>query len=250
MKEKNRLEKLIEKTKKRIEKLPEGKFIFVKNGKYSKWYNSINGKHHYISKANRTLAEKLAYKKLLTAQLSEYHCELNAIKYYLENHLSNDTPLPLDHPDYVNLLSPYYKPISKELDEWVNCEYERNTKYQESLSYKTASGHIVRSKSEMLIDMTLSSYKIPFRYECALHIDGYIYYPDFTIRHPKTGELYYWEHFGMMEDDGYRANAFSKLNTYSNAGIIPGINLITTYETQEVPLNSDLINRIIEYYFL
>ena len=39
-------------------------------------------------------------------------------------------------------------------------------------------------------------------------------YPDFTIRHPMTGETFYWEHFGIMDDSQYCNNALSKLQRY------------------------------------
>ena len=91
----------------------------------------------------------------------------------------------------------------KELLKWMNSPYEHNTKYPEQLTLKTISGHTVRSKSEALIDMALHVNKIPFRYECALPLSDIVLYPDFTIRHPQTGNFYYWEHFGLMDDLNY-----------------------------------------------
>jgi len=61
-----------------------------------------------------------------------------------------------------------------------------------------------RYKSEVFIDMALFTNNIPFRYECALELGHSTLYPDFTIRHPKTGEICYWEHFGLMDDPSYR----------------------------------------------
>ena len=115
--------------------------------------------------------------------------------------------------------------------------------------HRTASGHFVRSKSEALIDLTLFTNKIPFRYECELKLDNIILYPDFTILHPKTLEIYYWEHFGKMDDLDYRKNAGSKLQLYCNNQILPSANLITTYETKDTPLDSQQIQEIINYYF-
>jgi len=60
--------------------------------------------------------------------------------------------------------------------------------------------------------MILYADNIPFRYECALQLDNITIYPDFTIRHPQTGETIYWEHFGRMDKDDYSKNAFSKLH--------------------------------------
>lgn len=72
----------------------------------------------------------------------------------------------------------------------------------------------------------------------------------FTIRHPKTGEVFYWEHFGLMDNPTYSKNAYSKLQLYTNHGIIPSIQLITTYETKEHPLTAETIEKIVENYFL
>jgi len=91
---------------------------------------------------------------------------------------------------------------------------------------------------------------IPFRYECALELNTSIIYPDFTIRHPHTGKIYYWEHFGRMDDPIYYKNTYSKLLLYTSNNIIPSIQLITTYETQTNPLTIDTIEKTINEYFL
>ena len=88
---------------------------------------------------------------------------------------------------------------------------------------------------------------IPFRYECALHLGNTTLFPDFTIRHPKTGEFFYWEHFGMIDNATYCQNMTSKLQLYTAHGIIPSIQLITTYETKEHPLSAEMVENIIPY---
>ncbi len=98
--------------------------------------------------------------------------------------------------------------------------------------------------------MFLHLNKIPFRYECALHLGETTLFPDFTIRHPATKEIYYWEHFGLMDSSAYAQNAYSKLQLYTSHNLIPSIQLITTFETKEHPLHSKVIENIIEQYFL
>ena len=98
--------------------------------------------------------------------------------------------------------------------------------------------------------MALTQNNIPFRYECALQLGETTIYPDFTIRHPRTGETYYWEHFGMMDNPAYRKSASLKLQNYISNGIIPTIQLITTYETKEKQLDLDIIEKIVKEYFL
>lgn len=75
-------------------------------------------------------------------------------------------------------------------------------------------------------------------------------YPDFTIRHPITGEMVYWEHFGLMDEEAYRNSVYKKLKLYCDNGIIPSINLITTYETKQHPLDANHVEAIIKEYFL
>lgn len=58
-----------------------------------------------------------------------------------------------------------------------------------------------------------------------------------------------WEHFGLMDDESYSQNTSSKLQLYTSCGIIPGIQLITTYETKEYPLSTEVIEKTIHYYF-
>ena len=97
--------------------------------------------------------------------------------------------------------------------------------------------------------MLLHMKKIPFRYECLLKLGDSAYYPDFTIKHPKTGKTYYWEHFGQMDKMDYLKGVFPKLQTYANYGIVQGINFIATFETKEYPLEVDIVEKIIDYYF-
>lgn len=115
---------------------------------------------------------------------------------------------------------------------------------------KTVAGIRVRSKSEALITMLLYTNKIPFRYECALTLGETTVYPDFTIRHPETKKTFYWEHFGLMDQPYYAQNTYSKLKLYTDHGIYPSIHLLTTYETQDHPLDSLLVENLIQTYFL
>ena len=128
--------------------------------------------------------------------------------------------------------------------------YEKNPQHPEHLTYKCCSGHFVRSKSEALIALILHTHRIPFRYECALHLGAVTVYPDFTIRHPRTGEEFYWEHFGIMDDPGYSKNAGAKIHLYSSHDILPSAKLITTFESRNSPLDVEWVEKLVEFYFL
>ena len=245
-----RLEKQIQNLEEQIRTLPSGHLNCAGNGNHIKWYHFDCHKKTYIPKKEHALAEKLALKKYLSLLLEDLLQEQKAIAFYLSQHsdISKANQL-LNDSKYNALLAPVFTPLSQELSEWINISYERTPKHPELLLHKSSSGNLVRSKSESLIDTLLYLNKIPFRYECALQLGEVTLFPDFTIRHPKTGATFYWEHFGLMHYPTYSQNVFSKLQLYASHGIIPSIQLITTYETKENPLNADMIEKIITYYF-
>lgn len=252
LEESQRLDKYVTQLKQEIEKLPEGKLIHIQNGKYHQWHQSDGHTKKYIPKKKRKLIEALAIKKYLSYQLQDAIKEKRAIEFYLKHHredVGKVEKLLSNKSKYRELLSPYFKPKSKELQEWLQEPFEQNSQYNENLILKSISGNTVRSKSEVIIDTLLFINKIPFRYECALKLGKRKIFPDFTIKHPKTGEIYYWEHFGKMSDEDYIRKACSKIQLYSLNGIIPGVNLIMTFETPEHPLSAEMVMEVIEKYF-
>lgn len=234
------------KIRKELQGMPEGKLVCVSNGKYQKWYRSDGRESVYIARKNRALAEELAWKNFLVAQLKDIEDEQRAIEFYLRHYPSKKRVVKLMNEE---LLQSYFTPLSQELREWMQVPYEKNQYHPEGLVHKVGS-LTVRSKSESMIAMALLKHRIPFRYECALHLGEKVVFPDFTIRHPKTGELFYWEHFGLMDHAGYIQNACGKMQLYMSHHIVPTIQLITTYETKEHPLTMELIEKQIEDSFL
>ena len=233
--------------------LPPGKIFITHNGNRNKWYYNMNGNISYISKKNRLLAEQLSYKKYLLLCLEEALHEKNAIELYLRHHIA-DTPkselLLTESTEYQELISPYFSPQTESLQEWLASPYPHNPKNPEQLTHKASSSIHVRSKSEAMIDMVLYTNHIPFRYECELRLGTSTIYSDFTILHPETHKLYFYEHFGLMDHPDYAANALSKLRLYISNNIIPGDNLITSYETKDNPLSIKTIQDIVNHYFL
>lgn len=249
----NQLASEISALQSQLKAFPSGHLTCTRNGKHYKWYQSDGHTSVYIPKKNRQLAEQLAAKKYLTLQLKNLIHEKNAIDHYLKHHAAHPNTaeqMLLDHSKYHELLSPFFKPHSQELLDWMTFPFEKNMKYPEQLTHKTPSGNLVRSKSEALIDMSLYINKIPFRYECALQLGDVTLYPDFTILHPQTSQIFYWEHFGQMDQPSYAKNVSSKLQLYTSNGLIPTIHLITTYQTKEFPLTTEKISQVIQNYFL
>lgn len=249
--EKQRLEEQLKQLEQQLKTLPKGKLICKRNEKRYKWYYNKEDKQIYIPKKERKLAEGLAARKYLEHLYEDLLHEINAIEFYIRHHKDSKAEEMLTQmSEYQELLTPYFKVLAEELCEWQNSPYDHCMKYPEQLKHKTASGNIVRSKSEMLIDLALYKHRIPFRYECGLMVGDETFYPDFTIRHPHTGKMFYWEHFGRMDDKKYATNAGAKLKFYIDHGIIPGIQLITTYETIEKPLSLETVENLIREYLL
>lgn len=249
--ESQRLEKQINSLESQLKSFPEGKLICSQNGNRYKWFCSDGHNSVYIPKSERKLAEQLAVKKYLLQVKDDLIHEKRAIDFYLRHHVPAKAEEMLTNmPAYQELLSPYFKSKSQRIEDWKNSPYEQNPFYPEKKIHKTPSGNLVRSKSEALIDMILYTNGIPFRYDCALQLDDYTLYPDFTILNPKTEEIIYWEHFGMMDDPKYSNGKGNRLQRYFDNGIIPFVNMITTYETAERPLTADLVEKIVKEEFL
>jgi ATP-dependent exoDNAse (exonuclease V) alpha subunit len=123
--------------------------------------------------------------------------------------------------------------------------------YEKGLIHKTARGELVRSKSEVIIADALFDKKIEYDYEKPLDLgeDG-IKSPDFTIEDVESGTLFFWEHCGMMTDEGYLRRWETKRAIYEKHGIIEGENLIVTEDKPDGSIDSQAIRVLIEQYLL
>lgn len=241
------LDEEIEALNAKISTYPSENMYCENNGKYIKCYIKKDGRKIYLAKRDREIMCKLAKKKYYVNRLIDVQSErkllLKCVNEYNKN-MNHVNEMFEKHPQLHNLMSE-----SDGHDDWECEAYERCEKNPEQLIVKTISGNIVRSKSEAIIDSVLFDKNIPFRYEAVLELGGIILYPDFTIKHPYTGEIIYWEHFGMMDNQTYSRNTVNKLTTYISNGIIPSINLITTYETSKEPLNFNTVKKLVEMHF-
>ena len=261
--EADRLEKEVHELETRLEKAHKGSLRCHKNGKSFRWYfidekdhrvKGKNAKRKYISqKTGRSLAEKLARKAYDKRKLVGCRRELIALKRYLNS--CNTEVMPeqkylCENSGFRELLISEMPLMNRELEEWRAADYLRNPFYPENLQICSSDGTMVRSKSEALIASGLASNGIPYRYECALEVEGQTLYPDFTIRHPFTGKVFVWEHFCMVDQEEYMERMLKKLRVYLRNGFIPDINFIMTFETRQVPLGYDVVFRVIQDYFM
>lgn len=99
-----------------------------------------------------------------------------------------------------------------------------------------------RSKSELNIAQMLKELKYEFVYETEFEImDDVIEYPDFTVWVPEIGRSFILEHFGRMGKSDYKSDTVWKISHYVDFGLMPGRDIIFTYESDKLPLDIELI---------
>ena len=247
---KETLQKEISFMEKYLSVAPIGNISCYKRKNHTKWYLESydeNGKRkrEYLPKSEEKLASKLALKKYYEHAVSEKKAELKCIDFYIK-HTKPSFSESLKSPS-----SGYYELLEKplHLSNWENIAYEKSDSHPEALLVKTRKNELVRSKSEAFIADTLYEMGIQYRYECALHIDDIVIHPDFTIIHPKTNEIYLWEHLGLMDKPSYVTNSLGKIPLYLSQNFMPGNNLIFTYESKAMPLNFEQTRELAMLYF-
>ena len=112
---------------------------------------------------------------------------------------------------------------------WKEEPYEKNHYHDEDKKIRTSRGEWVRSKSETLILEKCYRDEIEVHYEQVQVINDIVIVPDFTFQ-GADGRLFYWEHVGLLDDYGYAVSNYEKLKRYYYAGLVPGANLILTFE--------------------
>lgn len=250
---KSQIESQILQMKKELEKIPQGALHCERNGRYVKWFNYHDGIVEYIPKRKKEFAEQLAIRKYKEMLINELQTEVKSIDAFLKcknRKLKQASGLLDENSCYKPLLEPYFATQDEAVKRWINEPYERNTAHPENLIHKSIAGITVRSKSEALIVSALYRNHIPFRYECPLRLGIFTVYPDFTILHPKTNKIYYWEHFGMMDNQEYILKASKKMQIYFENGINPANNLIMSFESATNPLDYEVVDEKIRLYLM
>ena len=208
----------------------------------------------YINKRNLPLAKTLAQKS--------YYWK---IKYLLQNNLKVLRQLQtIHHPKELEdgysrlpkeiqmLVIPLHETTEMRIQNWNAEVYVSNPAMPEHLRYETEQGEFVRSKSEMIIANLLYQHRntILYKYERPLQVitsgKPRTIYPDFTILNIHTGKITYLEHAGMMDDPKYANDYVRKVNTYMENNLLPGLDVLFTYESQMCPLELKILKKTIE----
>ncbi|MDD6038331.1 MAG: hypothetical protein PUD20_06010 [bacterium] len=213
---------------------------------------------HYISKKDEELAKTLAQKGYYTKVKPVLEKNLHALEELVNTYDKDAIDRVYDTliDARKNLVNPIKVSAKEQLRRWNEECYEPYQKYPENLRYETEKGEMVRSKSEVIIANILYQHRkdLLYKYERPLEVmmggRVQIIHPDFTILNLHTGNIGYWEHAGRMDDARYVNEFVQKMNAYIENEIIPGEDVIVTYETMNHPLNIHnvkvLVKRLLE----
>lgn len=240
--------------KKKLEKMShdfvEGNLIISKSGIYNQYYYSIKegkiNKRYYIKKDDYDLLKGLTYKKFILETEKMIEKRIRLIEKLIEDIEKNEIDDVYDKlpEDLKKLVKVPYLTNGTYLEYWKNKNTDKFQSFDENLKFITNRGEKVRSKSEKIIADALYRSGAHYKYEEKLKINEKTVYPDFTIYVPSKNKIYYWEHFGMMDNKEYLEKALLKIEFYESIKNIEKI--FYTFETREKTLNINHINNIIQ----
>ena len=250
------LQQAIDFLQKQIDRAPEGSLCGSRSHSSWQWQRLLGNVRTYLPREKVKLIKALAQKKYNILVLKELVGQRDALDKLVESYVpQNGEKTYASMPaEWRREIEPLILPESEFVEAWRNLRYKR--KFVENADFLTANGERVRSKSEIIIADALNSFGIPYRYEFphelnAVNLSRCIkVFSDFTCLNVRTRKEFVWEHFGMMDDAEYLRNAMEKIELYACNGFYSGENLIVTMESRDKPLNSKMVNRLVEKYLI
>ena len=153
-------------------------------------------------------------------------------------------------PGQLEIPDRSYPQKNKDPFRWEDLRPSAGTFRPEGLAFE-ADGRKFRSKGEVAHALCFQKYDLEYIYEPEVRIGGIVLHPDFAVRNKRTGRIYFWEYFGMLDVKEYRDAFCRKLPALMELGIIPGYNLICTCEFKGIcELNISDIEAKIKAYLL
>ena len=210
-------------------------------------------KGKYLPKKNTELISQLAQKDYDKRLLAILNKQLKTIERFLKDYDPRSAIDIYDQliPPRKQLVTPVYLNDEDFVKQWLSQPYKKLGFRSDDPEYFTENNERVRSKSEIIIANTLKSHNIPYRYEFPVYEDGVVIAaPDFNCLNVRTRKEYYWEHLGMMGDEGYVNNNIKKIEKYTFAKGFDETRLILTFESDKHPLNTRIIEEKIRRYLL
>jgi len=247
--------KIIKIAKDRLEDAPIGNLRIAKSQGCIQYYHCTDETTHngvYLPKKELGLVKKLAqkaYDKKVLKYAEKTYSQITR----LLNEFQDDKLERIYLSENINrreLIEPVEETFEMKLEKWLSHPYKSKAFNEGAPVIKSDNGIQVRSKSERLMANFFDSVGLKYKYECPLLLKPYgIIYPDFTFLSPKTGKEIYWEHEGMLDNPEYAQTAAKKIELYEKNGILPGDNLILTFETTNSILDKEILRIMVERYF-
>lgn len=252
------LNKLKQEAEESLARAPMGTLRGICRNGSAQYYvkNADNGKTHkqgkYLKKTEREYARQIAQRDYDRVLLKQVIIRINALESLQKKYHENNCYETYDNLKFYRkaIVTPRLMSDEQYVREWESVTYEgKNYSYQEQEIY-TLKGERVRSKSEKIIADKLYQKSIPYRYEYPVYVEGMgKVHPDFTCLDVKRRCEIIWEHMGMMGDEDYCKYALKKIENYEKAGFHQGQNIIYSFESSVCPLNTKVVDSILEAYF-
>lgn len=249
--------RILTEIKNKSQSTPEGSLKVVeikRRGKpYTQYYHCEGAKKNYLKKGNEKLLRALAQKEYMKKAQRVLEKEIKVIERFLKDFDPDALKKVFESlpQGKKTLVVPYQYPDREYAEKWQAKPYEGKGFNADDPEIYTKRGERVRSKSEQLIADRLFYSGIPYRYEYPFVLkNGKIIYIDFTILNVRTRTEYRLEHFGWMDDPGYRSNVFFKIADYACNGLLMGKNIVYTFEDSNNPLDSRYLDLLIRKFFL
>ena len=250
-------ESLIQKTKVALKKSPDEGHLRVGRPKGKPQYFQMTQKG---DTNGRYLCQKRPELKALTMRLAQRdynlrllkNCEAweKAINLFLKA-APGECPEEIftNCPARRDLIKPAVLSDSEFIKNWQNAPFKGKTFDSTDIGFLTNRGERVRSKSEKIIADRLNFLGIPYRYEAPvklkMSVRTILLHPDFTILNKRTRKEIIFEHFGLADDPEYAVSMVKKINLYLLNGYVLGDTLIFSQETDTVPLDTRVLDKML-----
>ena len=192
---------------------------------YHAFQNEKSGKKVYrrLGPEDEALLRKLQANGLLLRRGKDLAENVRMLTLLLENYHA------IDPEEWMPLLPVETKiggdlPLDRQFD-WDELKASAGQFRTDGLIYD-ADGRSFRSKGEALHAMCFVNAGIEYIYEPEIRIGSITFHPDFAVRNKRTGRIYFWEFFGMLDVEEYQKSFLRKLLALLKLGIIPGYNLL------------------------
>lgn len=239
------LRKTLDSVNLQLAEAPAGKLAAYVRGQKTQYFCEYTENGRRIRKTvtgDEKAVRGLARKEFLLIQLKILEKDIYLLEKAAKNYEepSPETVFSKMKSAYQRLPRDYFFEEKPDTGEWAAAEYIRSGYNPEGKIHTTSRGLKVRSKSELIIAEILYAGGVPFRYEEVLTINNRRFAPDFTVM-ADDGQLFYWEHCGLTNNERYMAAHREKLAAYEKADIVPWKNLIVTYDEADGTLNIGII---------